>query len=83
MTSTRVRPRRAVSFRRRRDWKAVPTVVKRRASIGSSATILCGVTIGEGAIVGAAQRGPTRDVPPYTIVAGVPARPKGKVQESK
>ena len=64
------------------DWKVVPTVVKRRASIGSSATILCGVTIGEGAIVGAGSV-VTRDVPPYTIVAGVPARPKGKVQESK
>jgi len=62
------------------DWKVVPTVVKRGASIGSSATILCGVTIGEGAIVGAGSV-VTKDVPPYTIVAGVPARPRGKVKD--
>jgi acetyltransferase-like isoleucine patch superfamily enzyme len=55
------------------DWQMIPTVVKRRASIGSSATILCGVTIGEGAIVGAGSV-VTNDVAPYTIVAGNPAR---------
>lgn len=55
------------------DWQVVPTLVKRRASIGSNATILCGVTIGEGAIVGAGSV-VTKDVPPYTIVAGNPAR---------
>lgn len=55
------------------DWLVVPTLVKRRASIGSNATILCGVTIGEGAIVGAGSV-VTKDVPPYTIVAGNPAR---------
>lgn len=55
------------------DWETIPTVVKRRASIGSNATILCGVTIGEGAIVGAGSV-VTRDVPPYSIVAGNPAR---------
>ena len=47
-------------------------LVKRGASIGSNATILCGVTIGEGAIVGAGSV-VTHDVPPYTIVAGNPA----------
>lgn len=62
------------------DWQVVPTVVKRGASIGSSATILCGVTIGEGAIVGAGSV-VTKDVPPFTIVAGVPARPRGKVTD--
>jgi acetyltransferase-like isoleucine patch superfamily enzyme len=62
------------------DWQVVPTLVKRGASIGSSATILCGVTIGEGAIVGAGSV-VTRDVPPYTIVAGVPAKPRGKVKD--
>lgn len=56
------------------DWKVVPTRVKRRASIGTSATILCGVTIGEGAIVGAGSV-VTRDVPPGAVVAGNPARP--------
>ena len=56
-----------------KDWKVVPTIVKRGASIGSSATILAGVTIGEYAIVGAGAV-VTKDVPPYTIVAGVPAR---------
>ena len=55
------------------DWQVVPTLIQRSASIGSNATILCGVTIGEGAIVGAGSV-VTRDVPPYTIVAGNPAR---------
>jgi len=55
------------------DWKVVPTVVKKGASIGSGATILCNVTIGENAIVGAGSV-VTRDVPPDTIVAGNPAR---------
>lgn len=55
------------------DWTVVPTVVKKGASIGTSSTILCGVTIGEGAIVGAGSV-VTKDVPPGAIVAGVPAR---------
>jgi acetyltransferase-like isoleucine patch superfamily enzyme len=55
------------------DWKVVPTYVRKGASIGSNATILCGVTIGEGAIVGAGSV-VTKDVPPKTIVAGVPAK---------
>jgi acetyltransferase-like isoleucine patch superfamily enzyme len=55
------------------DWECVPTVVKRGASIGTSATVLCGVTIGEYAIVGAGSV-VTRDVPPRAIVAGNPAR---------
>jgi acetyltransferase-like isoleucine patch superfamily enzyme len=63
------------------DWQVVPTLVKRGASIGSNATILCGVTIGERAIVGAGSV-VTRDVPPDTIVAGVPARVKRKVAKS-
>jgi acetyltransferase-like isoleucine patch superfamily enzyme len=61
------------------DWDCVPTLVKRGASIGSNATILCGVTIGEEAIVGAGSV-VTHDVPPGTIVAGNPAcviRPVG------
>src|ERR671922_2793529 len=55
------------------DWQCVPTLVKRGASIGTSATILCGVTIGENAIVGAGSV-VTKDVPANTIVAGAPAR---------
>jgi UDP-2-acetamido-3-amino-2,3-dideoxy-glucuronate N-acetyltransferase len=55
------------------DWTVERTRVGRRASIGSNATILCGVTIGPGATVGAGAV-VTRDVPPRTIVAGVPAR---------
>jgi UDP-2-acetamido-3-amino-2,3-dideoxy-glucuronate N-acetyltransferase len=55
------------------DWQVVSTVIKRGASIGSNATILCGVTVGEGAIVGAGSV-VTKDVPPHTIVAGNPAK---------
>lgn len=55
------------------NWCVVPTRVKRRASIGTGATILCGVTIGENAIVGAGSV-VTRDVPDNAIVAGNPAR---------
>ncbi len=56
------------------DWKCEPTIVKARASIGSGATLLCGITIGEGAIVGAGSV-VTKDVPPGATVAGNPARP--------
>ena len=55
------------------DWECISTLVKRGASIGSNATVLCGVTIGEEAIVGAGSV-VTHDVPPGTIVAGNPAR---------
>jgi acetyltransferase-like isoleucine patch superfamily enzyme len=55
------------------DWECSPTLVKEEASIGTSATILCGVTIGERAIVGAGSV-VTRDVPPGAIVVGNPAR---------
>ena len=57
------------------DWKPVPTMVKRGASIGSGATILCGVTIGERAVVGAGAV-VTKDVAPDTTVRGNPAAPQ-------
>jgi acetyltransferase-like isoleucine patch superfamily enzyme len=56
-----------------KDWKCVPTLVKTGASIGSSATVLCGITIGERAVVGAGSV-VTKDVPANTVVAGNPAR---------
>lgn len=55
------------------DWQVEPTRVGRRASIGSNATILCGISIGDGAIIGAGAV-VTRDVAPGDVVAGVPAR---------
>jgi acetyltransferase-like isoleucine patch superfamily enzyme len=62
------------------DWICTPTLVKRGASIGSNATILCGVNIGESAIVGAGSV-VTRDVPDGTIVAGNPARIIRKIEK--
>jgi len=55
------------------DWKVVETFIRRGASIGSSSTILCGVTVGENSIVGAGAV-VTKDVPPNAVVAGVPAK---------
>src|ERR1700758_361014 len=59
------------------DWSVIRTVVKRGASIGTSSTILCGITIGENAVVGAGSV-VTHDVPANAIVAGNPARPMRK-----
>jgi len=55
------------------DWELIPTLVKRGASIGSGAVILCGVTIGEQALIGAGAV-VSHDVPDHAVVAGVPAR---------
>jgi len=62
-----------------KDWEIISTRVRQGASIGSNATILCGVTIGEGAIVGAGSV-VTHDVPAWTIVAGNPARIIRKIE---
>lgn len=64
------------------DWIVVATRVKRRASIGSNATIMAGVTIGESVLVGAGAV-VTRDVADYAIVAGVPARVIGDVRKRR
>jgi UDP-2-acetamido-3-amino-2,3-dideoxy-glucuronate N-acetyltransferase len=62
------------------DWEMVTTLVKRRATIGSNATIMGGITIGQHAMVGAGAV-VTRDVPDYAIVIGVPARVIGDVRD--
>lgn len=62
------------------DWKVEKTLVRKRASIGANATILCGVTIGENSVVGAGSV-VTKDVPKNSIVAGNPARLIGKVED--
>ena len=64
------------------DWKVVPTRVRRGASLGSGAVIMCGVTIGERALVGAGAV-VTHDVPADAVVAGVPARLHGRAQETR
>jgi len=64
------------------DWVCVPTLVKRGASIGSSVTLLCGVTVGENTVVGAGSV-VTKDVPANTVVAGNPARILRKINERK
>ncbi|MBI5930917.1 MAG: N-acetyltransferase [Chloroflexi bacterium] len=64
------------------DWHVVETIIKKRASIGSNATIICGITIGENALVGAGAV-VTKDVPAYAIVAGVPAKVIGDVREKE
>ena len=60
-------------FKQDKDWMLEPTVVKRRAAIGTGAIIMPGVTIGEGAVVGAGSV-VTKDVADGAVVAGVPAR---------
>ena len=62
------------------DWVCTPTLISRGSSLGSNATILCGVTVGEGAIVGAGSV-VTHDVPAWTVVAGNPAKFIRKVEQ--
>ncbi|MEK6794979.1 MAG: acyltransferase [Spirochaetota bacterium] len=56
------------------DWKVIETVIEEGASVGSSATILCGITVGTKAVIGAGSV-VTKDVPPGAVVAGNPAKP--------
>jgi len=61
------------SMQSEKDWKVVKTFIKKGASIGSSATILCGVTVGENAVIGAGSV-VTKDIPSNVVAAGVPAK---------
>jgi acetyltransferase-like isoleucine patch superfamily enzyme len=62
------------------DWTITPTLIRRGASIGANATLICGIEVGEGAMI-AAGSVVTKNVEPYQLVAGNPARPKGWVDE--
>ncbi len=62
------------------DWSITPTLVENGASIGANATIVCGTTIGEYAMI-AAGSVVTKDVPPYTLVMGNPARAVSKIDK--
>ncbi len=62
------------------DWEVSKTLVKKRASIGANATILCGITIGKNSIVGAGSV-VTKNVPDNSIVVGNPAKVIGKVKD--
>jgi len=68
------------SMKRGGDWENIPTLIKKRAGIGSNATILAGLTIGECALIGAGAV-VTKDVPDFAIVAGVPAKVIGDVRD--
>lgn len=61
------------SMQTEKDWKVIPTLIKKGASIGSGSVIVCGITIGQNALVGAGAV-VTKDVPDNAVVAGVPAR---------
>lgn len=63
------------------DWKITPTRIESGASIGANATIICGITIGEYAMV-AAGSVVTKDVPPFTLVMGNPARVVAKIDKA-
>lgn len=62
------------------DWTMTPTVIKEGASLGGGAVIVCGVTIGRWAMVGAGAV-VTKDVPDYALVVGCPAKVVGRVNE--
>lgn len=63
------------------DWKITPTVIANGVSLGANSTIICGITVGEYAMV-AAGSVVTRDVSPYTLVMGNPARPVARIDRA-
>ncbi|MCH2222276.1 MAG: N-acetyltransferase, partial [Dechloromonas sp.] len=63
------------------DWKITPTFIKDGASIGANSTLICGITVGEYAMV-AAGSVVTRDVEPYTLVMGNPASPVARIDKA-
>ena len=63
------------------NWQISKTLIKQGASLGANSTIVCGVTIGEYAMIGAGSV-VTKDVPPYTLVVGNPAKEIGKVDKA-
>ncbi len=63
------------------DWHITPTCIETGASLGANSTIICGITVGEYAMV-AAGSVVTRDVPPYTLVMGNPARPYARIDKA-
>ena len=69
------------SLKTAEDWKVTKTIVKKRASIGANATIICGVAIGKNSIVGAGSV-VTKNVPDNSIVVGNPAKVIGKVKDN-
>lgn len=68
------------SLKEGQDWEISKTIIKKRASIGANASILCGVVVGEGALVGVGSV-VTKDVPAWTIVAGNPAKVIRKIEK--
>jgi|SRR5882724_916421 len=70
------------SLQTEKDWEIVRTLVKKYASIGANVTILCGITIGEGAMVGAGSV-VLADVPDWTIVVGNPAKVIGQAKDKR
>lgn len=62
------------------DWKIVKTHIMKGASIGANATIVCGITIGEYSMIAAGAL-VTKDVPPFTLVLGQPARPRFRIDK--
>jgi len=70
------------TLRTEKDWKMVKILVKKKASIGANATIICGLTIGENSLVGAGSV-VTKNVPSNSVVVGNPAKVVDKVKDSK